>query len=406
MLTQSRILYTVILTYNVFVTSFASSIYETGIRQVSEHFHVSAEVSLLGLSLYVFGFATGPIIWGPMSEIVGRQKPIFIGMFGFCIFTVGSAVAKDLQTLMLTRYFAGCFATALLSVVPACFADLFNNKERGVAMAAFAMGVFVGPFVAPFTGGFIVDDVSLRWRWTMYISAIMGFAGLAALVFYPETYPPAILVTKAGRLRRLTHDWRIHAKQEEVEVDFKQLVVNNLSRPMRMLVTEPIVLLVSIYMSFVYGLLYAFLGAYPLIFQGVHHMNPGVGGLPFIGLIVGQLLGGLFIMFSQKSYLKKLEANDNKPIPEWRMPPAIVGGVAFTLGLFWSVLTLCIWELSLTSLQVGMDRLVTPYSLDSTDAVWPSHWFRYLDHLPARVQLSRRRLCHVVRTSGLFVCLC
>lgn len=190
-----------------------------------------------------------------MSELSGRRVPILLGMFGFSIFTIGAATAKDVQTLMLTRYFAGCFATALLSVVPACFADMFNNRERGLAITAFAMGVFVGPFVAPFVGGFIVDS-HLRWRWTMYIAAIMGFLGLGLLLFYQESYPPAILVSKAGRLRRQTHDWRIHAKQEEVEVDLHELLVTNISRPLRMLVTEPIVLLVSVYMSFIYGLMY------------------------------------------------------------------------------------------------------------------------------------------------------
>jgi DHA1 family multidrug resistance protein-like MFS transporter len=269
-----------------------------------------------------------------MSELSGRLKPIIIGMIGFSIFTIGAATAKDFQTLMLTRYFAGCFAASVLTVAPACLADMYNNRERGLAVAPFAMGVFLGPFASPFVGGFIVDSY-LGWRWTMYISSIMGFLGIGLLVFYRETYPPAILVAKAGRLRRQTHDWRIHAKQEEVEVDFKELLTTNFTRPMRMLVTEPIVLLVTIYMSFIYGLMYAFLGAYPLVFGRVHGMNEGVGGLPFIGLVIGQLFAGIYIMLIQPGYLKKLDENNGVPIPEWRLPPVIVGASAFAIGLFW-----------------------------------------------------------------------
>jgi DHA1 family multidrug resistance protein-like MFS transporter len=102
-----------------------------------------------------------------------------------------------------------------------------------------------------------------------------------------------------------------------------------------MLFTEPIVLLVTLYMSFIYGLMYALLAAYPVVFQGIHGMNLGVGSLPFIGLFIGELLAGIYTLFDQSSYTKKLAANGDIPVPEWRLPPTIVGGVVFTIGLFW-----------------------------------------------------------------------
>jgi DHA1 family multidrug resistance protein-like MFS transporter len=70
-------------------------------------------------------------------------------------------------------------------------------------------------------------------------------------------------------------------------------------------------------MSFIYGLLYVFLSAYPIVFPGVYGMNLGVGGLPFLGLVIGQLLAGLSILLIQDRYNKKLVANNNVPIPEW-----------------------------------------------------------------------------------------
>lgn len=88
----------------------------------------------------------------------------------------------------------------------------------------------------------------------------MGFLGLGlSLIFLEETYPPVILVNKAADIRRRTLNWGVHAKQEEIEIDLRELVEKNLSRPMRMLFSEPIVLLISIYMAFIYGLLYLFL---------------------------------------------------------------------------------------------------------------------------------------------------
>jgi DHA1 family multidrug resistance protein-like MFS transporter len=120
-----------------------------------------------------------------------------------------------------------------------------------------------------------------------------------------------------------------------MEPDIRELITTNFTRPLRMLVTEPIVLCVTVYMSFIYGLMYALLDAYPIVFQGIHGMNLGVGGLPFIGLIVGEFGGGAYILLTQRSYVRKLVANNDVPVPEWRLWPAVVGGVFFTIGLFW-----------------------------------------------------------------------
>lgn len=331
----NRVSHSAILTYSTFVSSFASAIFSSTVGSISGQFGISTEVATLGVTLYVLGFASGPTLWAPASELSGRRWPITIGLFGYSIFTIGTATAKDVQTLMLTRFFAGFFAASPLSIVPGTFADLFNNRYRGVAIAIFAMAVFVGPFASPFTGGFITMSY-LGWRWAMYISAIMGFLATALLLlFVRETYAPVVLMEKAATLRRQTRNWGIHAKQDEVELDLRSLITVNFSRPFRMLFTEPIVFLVTLYMSFIYGLMYALLGAYPVVFEGIHGMNLGVGSLSFIGLIVGEFMGGVYILLGHASYVKKLSKNNDIPVPEWRLPAAVVGGIVFTAGLFW-----------------------------------------------------------------------
>lgn len=164
----------------------------------------------------------------------------------------------------------------------------------------------------------------------------MGFfAFFLDFLFLEETYPPVILIEKAAELRRRTKNWGIHAKQEEIEIDFRELITKNFSRPMRLLVTEPIVLLLSIYMAFIYGLLYLFLTAYPIVFQQIHGFSGGVGGLPYFGMIIGMVCAGIYIALTNPSYNRKLAANNGIPIPEWRLPPVIIGGLSFAGGLFW-----------------------------------------------------------------------
>ncbi|KAH8601035.1 MFS multidrug transporter-like protein [Bisporella sp. PMI_857] len=325
----------VMLGYTTLISAFTSSIFSTATRTIAVEYHVSTEVGLLGLAFYVLGFALGPLFWAPLSELRGRRMPLVVSMFGFSIFQIAVAAGKDLQTVLLCRLWGGIFGACPLAVVAAVFSDMFDNRTRGLAITVFSMTVFTGPLLAPFIGGFIVES-SLGWRWTEWLVAIMGFVSFFInFLFLEETYPPVILISKAAELRRRTKNWGIHAKQEEIEVDFRELITKNFSRPMRLLFTEPIVFLLSIYMAFIYGLLYLFLTAYPIVFQQIHGMSAGVGGLPYFGMIIGMLLAGLYIALTQTSYNKKLAANNGVPIPEWRLPPVIIGGIAFAGGLFW-----------------------------------------------------------------------
>lgn len=324
-----------ILGYTTVTAAFASSIFSAATPHVAKEFGVSNEVGILGVSLFVLGFATGPIFWAPLSELKGRRLPLIIAMFGFSVFSISCAVAKDLQTLLICRFFAGFMGASPLTIVGAVFSDMFDNRTRGIAITLFSMTVFTGPLLAPFIGGFIVESY-LGWRWTMYIASFMGWLAFGLdLLFMNETYPPVVLVEKAAELRRRTLNWGIHAKQEEIEVDFRELIQKNFTRPMWLLFLEPIVTLLSIYMAFIYGLLYLFLTAYPLVFMGVHRFNAGQSGLAFFGMIIGQLLAGISVLLTQPSYQRKLAANNGIPIPEWRLPIVIAGGISFTGGIFW-----------------------------------------------------------------------
>lgn len=198
--------------FTTLTSAFTSSIFSAGTRAVALEFNVSSEVGLLGVSFYVLGFAFGPTLWAPFSELSGRRLPLVVSMFGFSIFTIACATGKDLQTILICRFFAGFFGACPLAVVAAVFSDMFNNATRGIAITIFSMAVFTGPLLAPFIGGYIVDSY-LGWRWTMYITSFMGFMSFGLdLVFLEETYPPQLLVIKAAELRRRTGNHFIHAK--------------------------------------------------------------------------------------------------------------------------------------------------------------------------------------------------
>lgn len=321
---------------NTFAIAFGSAIFAQAVLPLSKIYHVHTVVTTLSVTLYVLGFATGPVIWAPLSEIYGRRSVLVMSSFAFCCFNFAVATSDRLESILICRFFAGCLGAAPLVVVPASFADMFGNQTRGTAIVVFSMCVFCGPLLAPFIGGFIVANHRLGWRWTEFITGILAAASFVLIILFEvETHHPIILVEKAREIKRRTGNWGIHAPHDEFELSIKEIVENNLTRPIRMLFTEPILLLITIYNAFIYGMLYLFLTAYPLVFAGGYGMAPGVAELPYFGLVIGQFLGGLFCIYCERDYNKKMAAAGGKIIPENRLPPMIAGGVAFPIGLLW-----------------------------------------------------------------------
>lgn len=75
-----------------------------------------------------------PIVWGPLSEFIGRRIPLVVACFGCMVFQFAVAVSKDLQSVMINRFFAGFFGVSFLTISGAVCADLFDSKTRGLAV--------------------------------------------------------------------------------------------------------------------------------------------------------------------------------------------------------------------------------------------------------------------------------
>lgn len=106
---------------------------------------MSQELSILGISLFVVGFAVGPLLWAPMSESFGRQK-LYVGTYGaLVVFNAAAAGVPDFPGLVVLRFFAGAFGSSPLTNSGGVIADMFNAEERGFATAVFAAAPFLGP---------------------------------------------------------------------------------------------------------------------------------------------------------------------------------------------------------------------------------------------------------------------
>ncbi|KAJ5193520.1 hypothetical protein N7449_009662 [Penicillium cf. viridicatum] len=373
---------TIMLALMTICVTFGSSVFSTATKQTAKNFGVSQDVMVLGVSLFVLGFAFGPIIFGPLSELYGRKRPLFLGMFAFAIFQIPVAVAQNLQTIFICRFLGGLFASAPLAIVSGILADMFEPVERGIAMAIFAAATFIGPVAGPIVGGFVTISY-LGWRWTEYITAIWAFvmAGIGVLVI-PETFEGTLLKQRARRLRTKTKNWALHAKVEEKVVSPRDITVRYLLRPFQMLLQEPILLLLTLYVGFIYGFLYLCFVAYPISFQEERGWNDGVGALPFVAVICGVFFACLIIVVFSLTRYRTFIIRNGRVQPEERLLPMIVGGIILPVGMFWfgwtsnSHITWVPQVISgaflgsgvlLIFLQVSLSTLENPGDLTTTD---------------------------------------
>jgi MFS family permease len=200
----------------------------------------------------------------------------------------------------------------------------------------YALAVVGGPTLGPVFGAAILVNPHLGWRWTEYTIAIINF-GVVALTYFcmPEMYPPVLLKRKAQRLRKETGNQKLYHPHERLELDFKALVTKQFSRPLVMLVTEPMVTLIAFYASFVYAILYLTLQVFPIVFSEDRGWSVLVGSLPFLGLFVGILCAVAINLGNQPIYIRKCRAANGRPVPEARLPPLATGAVLMVIGLFW-----------------------------------------------------------------------
>ncbi|CAI7585257.1 unnamed protein product [Penicillium palitans] len=318
---------TVVAAIETLVVALVSSAYTGGLVQIQERFGATTEVATLGVSLYVLGFALGPLIWAPMSEIFGRQLVFVTTYCGLTIFCAACTGAENITTLLIFRFLSGAFGSSPLTNSGGVIADMFMARDRGLALSAFALAPFLGPVIGPIAGGFLGMS-SGGWKWVMGLLAILcAVMWILGAALKPETYAPVLLRQRQVYVSKLDID--------QGRLTLKAALKISLSRPMILLFQEPIVLLLSIYLAIIYGTLYMLFGAFPIVYQLHRGWNQGVGGLAFIGVMIGMIGAVAYSIPENKRYAKLLQKNGGYAPPEARLPPCMLASIALPIGLFW-----------------------------------------------------------------------
>ncbi|KAJ5762552.1 uncharacterized protein N7511_005934 [Penicillium nucicola] len=331
----------------IFSIAFASSIFGSASNITAKEYGVSEEVMSLGVALFVAGFAVGPLIFAPMAEVIGNAPPMAIALAGCAIFQIPLAVANGVATILVSRFLAGTFGAGGLAVGSGILADIYGPITRGVAVGMSATVMNLGSIIGPIVGAYIVDRYG--WRWTAWTTLILcGAVGILCLALLRESSHNRILMRRAARLRQETGNEKLRAQAEMASLDPKILLRKYCTKPVRMFVQEPILIVMTIYLTLVYGSLYLSYQLFPRQFQSRGWSKPAAT-LPFIAVGLGVLTAlGLFSTFTMTVYKRRWmaaqksknssESQAGTPVrvaPEGRLPPMVFGAVLLPPALLW-----------------------------------------------------------------------
>ncbi|KAH8694084.1 MFS general substrate transporter [Talaromyces proteolyticus] len=327
---------TVTAAFGTLAVSFASTAFSGAMPQIKSYFGASDEIATLTVSLFVLGFAIGPMTWAPLSELYGRQLLWVTTFFFMTVFGGASLASENVATLIVLRAFAGAIGASSIANSAGVISDIFTAKERGLGVTIYCSAPFLGPTLGPITGGFLAQAAGWKWvdAMTVIFSGVMWIVG--GLII-PETYAPYLLIRRATKLSKMTG--KVYVSKLELEKGRKKpsvLFRTAMTRPYIFLVMEPIVLSLSVYMAIVYGTLYMIFSGFPVVFETERHWSQGISGLSFVANMLGQIgaLVGYSVFFDVR-YRKALERAGGYLPPEERLKPALIGSVFLPIGLFW-----------------------------------------------------------------------
>jgi MFS transporter, DHA1 family, multidrug resistance protein len=172
---------------------------------------LGADVGAVQLTLTVFFLAlgSGQLLYGPVSDMVGRKPPLYFGLGLFTLASVGCALTTDMQTLIVLRFLQGLGAAAGMAIPRAIVRDLHTGTEAARLMSLLMLVFSVSPILAPLAGSGVI--VLAGWRAVFWCVALASLVGMA-LVYWrldetrgPEQRVQSSLGRAYGLLLRDAH---------------------------------------------------------------------------------------------------------------------------------------------------------------------------------------------------------
>ncbi|CAK7206870.1 hypothetical protein SEUCBS139899_009676, partial [Sporothrix eucalyptigena] len=273
-----------------------------------------------------------------LSELYGRHIVLSASNVFFCAWQIGCALAPSLDSLIIFRVLAGIGGSACMSLGGACIGDLFPVEERGLALSIWTLGPLIGPSVGPIAGAWLAQTIG--WRWDFWIVLIPGVINTVVIaVFSSETSHHVLIRRKVKRLSEELgrSDLRsCYDNPDKPRPSTQQALLQGLIRPIKMLALSPVLLVISLYTAFAYGVLYLLFNTIPMVFQEGYHWSIGITGLVYIPLGLGYCAGlVVFARMSDGTVIRLTKKNGGVYEPEMRLVDCIYFACCLPITFFW-----------------------------------------------------------------------
>ncbi|GMK56290.1 hypothetical protein CspeluHIS016_0301300 [Cutaneotrichosporon spelunceum] len=302
-------------------------------------FHCSRLTFILGLCLYNLAVAVTPMFLAPLSEHLGRNVIYQVSGWIVALLFLPQALSHNIHGYLAARWFQGMASSVGNSMVGGTIADMFGYKERGQLMNFFTLTVFVGQGLGGLTMGWTGQLVGLQWCFGAQGIA-SAVSGIFSLLFLRETRGNIILRRRAKRMTNETG--LLHMSKYDLTSTHKstaQQLTKSVGLPLKMLLTEPIVIALTLWIGFAWAIIFLGGTSTILVFEQ-YGFSPGESGSIQSCIGIGGIMGYL-TSFHQEHLFHKAAARSptGRASPEARLYWAAIGGLIFpsaTLAFGWT----------------------------------------------------------------------
>ena len=314
--------YTAIVATMAGIVSFSSSVQTPAIKAIATDYHEPhLLVTFAASSAYLLGFGSGPFVFSPLSEVLGRRR-VYCGTFAiFTLMQLACALSPLVATLAIFRFVAGFSGGPTVANAGGSITDLWHPSERSAPLAVYTVACYCGPVLGPLIAGALTQYTSWHWDfWLVFI--ISGVMYIVMVATLPETYHAAKQKGKSSekQIRGLVNRDRM----------------SDFARPWKMLAREPILLALSTLMAFTYGVLFLDFSAYPMVFSQARGWSMAMSGLSFLGVGTGMLVATACSPLLDRQYAKELSSSPTGKLePEIRLRHLNVIAWLLPISLIW-----------------------------------------------------------------------
>lgn len=239
---QTGLTFILILSGLMAFTSLSTDIYLPAMPTMAEDLHGNVELTITG---FLIGFTIAQLIWGPISDHMGRRKPLFIGMVLFIIGSAGCALSTSITQIVFWRVFQALGACTGPMLARAMIRDLFARTRAAQMLSTLVLVMAIAPIAGPLIGGQIIRLST--WHSIFWLLVVIGALMFISLNWLPETLP---------------EDKRVKASLAGAFRNYRSLLTNG--RFMRY----------TLSLTFYYVGAYAFITGSPFVYISYYHVDP------------------------------------------------------------------------------------------------------------------------------------